>query len=101
MNGPCPACPMSSFTKSTTTRIKWSLSAFSTAHKIAEPTGPLLQLNQSPPRAPPPESSGAGCEEEKMDDALRTAKLGKLVEIEGYDSSEELLEAVFSDSVSP
>ena len=36
-----------------------------------------------------------------MDDALRTAKLAKLVEIEGYDSAEELLEAVFSDSVSP
>ena len=29
------------------------------------------------------------------------AKLQKLLEIEGYDSLEELLEAVFSDSVSP
>jgi hypothetical protein len=36
-----------------------------------------------------------------MDDALRQAKLAKLVEIEGYDSSDELLEAVFSDAVSP
>ena len=54
-----------------------------------------------PPRAPPPESSGAGCEEEKMDDALRAAKLAKLIEIEGYDGPTELLEAVFSDAVSP
>jgi hypothetical protein len=30
---------------------------------------------------------GAGSEEEKMDDALREAKLAKLVEIEGYDRS--------------
>jgi hypothetical protein len=44
---------------------------------------------------------GAGCEEEKMDDALREAKLAKLVEIEGCDSIEELMEAVFSDAVSP
>ena len=36
-----------------------------------------------------------------MDDALRTAKLAKLVEIEGYDSVEKLMEAVLSDSVSP
>jgi len=36
-----------------------------------------------------------------MDEALRTAKLAKLVEIEGYDSLEELMEAVLSDSVSP
>jgi hypothetical protein len=36
-----------------------------------------------------------------MDDALRQAKLAKLVEIEGYDSSDELFEAVFSDAVSP
>jgi hypothetical protein len=28
------------------------------------------------------------------------AKLAKLIEIEGYDSIEELMEAVFSDSVS-
>jgi hypothetical protein len=35
------------------------------------------------------------------DDALRKAKLTKLLEIEGYDSVEELIEAVFSDSVSP
>jgi hypothetical protein len=43
---------------------------------------------------------GAGCEEEIMDDALRAAKLAKLIEIEGYDSLEELAEAVFSDAVS-
>jgi len=36
-----------------------------------------------------------------MDDALRAAKLAKLIEIEGYDRLEELLEAVFSDAVSP
>jgi len=36
-----------------------------------------------------------------MDDALRRAKLAKLVEIGGYASFEELLEAVFSDAVSP
>ena len=36
-----------------------------------------------------------------MDEPLHTAKLAKLVEIEGYDSIEELMEAVFSDSVSP
>jgi hypothetical protein len=36
-----------------------------------------------------------------MDDALRQAKLAKLVETEGYESSEGLLAAVFSDSVSP
>ena len=36
-----------------------------------------------------------------MDDALREAKLAKLLEIEGYESVEELMEAVFSDSVSP
>jgi len=48
-----------------------------------------------PPRAPPPESSGAGSEEEeKMTDALDKAKLAKLVEIEGYDSTEELIAAV-------
>jgi hypothetical protein len=35
------------------------------------------------------------------DDALRKAKLAKLLEIEGYDSVEHLIEAVFSDSVSP
>jgi hypothetical protein len=35
------------------------------------------------------------------DDALRKAKLSKLLEIEGYESVEELIEAVFSDSVSP
>ena len=29
------------------------------------------------------------------------AKLAKLIEIEGYDSIEALMEAVFSDSVSP
>jgi hypothetical protein len=36
-----------------------------------------------------------------MDDALRQAKLAKLVEIEGYNSTDELMEAVFSDAVSP
>jgi hypothetical protein len=36
-----------------------------------------------------------------MENALRTAKLAKLHEIEGYDSFDELAEAVFSDSVSP
>ena len=36
-----------------------------------------------------------------MDDAIRQAKLAKLVEIEGYDSVEDLIAAVFSDSVSP
>jgi hypothetical protein len=34
-------------------------------------------------------------------DALRTAKLTKLLEIEGYESVEDLIEVVFSDSVSP
>jgi hypothetical protein len=37
-----------------------------------------------------------------MDDgAGRKAKLTKLLEIEGYESVEDLIEAVFSDSVSP
>jgi hypothetical protein len=36
-----------------------------------------------------------------MTDALGKAKLAKLLEIEGYGSTEELMEAVFSDSVSP
>jgi hypothetical protein len=36
-----------------------------------------------------------------MDGALRRAKLATLIEIEGYDSVEEMMEAVFSDSVSP
>ena len=36
-----------------------------------------------------------------MDDALRAAKLARLVEIEGYDSVDGLMEAVFSDAVSP
>jgi hypothetical protein len=35
------------------------------------------------------------------DDALRQAKLAKLLEIEAYDSLDELLRAVFSDAVSP
>jgi hypothetical protein len=61
----------------------------------------IIDEGSPPPRAPPPEFSGAGCEEEIMDDALRQAKLAKLVEIEGYDSSDALLEAVFSDAVSP
>ena len=36
-----------------------------------------------------------------MDDALDKAKLAELIEIEGYDSIDELMEAVFSDAVSP
>jgi hypothetical protein len=36
-----------------------------------------------------------------MDTPLRDAKLAKLLEIEGYEKLEDLLEAVFSDSVSP
>ena len=36
-----------------------------------------------------------------MDGALREAKLAALIEIEGYDSVEEMMEAVFSDAVSP
>ena len=36
-----------------------------------------------------------------MDADLKKAKLANLLEIEGYDTLEELLEAVFSDSVSP
>jgi hypothetical protein len=36
-----------------------------------------------------------------MDDALRKAKLAKLIEIEGYENVEQLMEAVVSDSVSP
>jgi hypothetical protein len=36
-----------------------------------------------------------------MDDARQTAKLAKLVEIEGCESADELIAAVFSDSVSP
>ena len=33
-----------------------------------------------------------------MDDTLRNAKLAKLIEIEGYDSVEDLAEAVLSDA---
>jgi hypothetical protein len=36
-----------------------------------------------------------------MDDELREAKLARLVEIEGKESVEQLLEAVIGDSVSP
>jgi hypothetical protein len=36
-----------------------------------------------------------------MDNSLRDTKLRKLLEIEGYESVEGLIEAVFSDSVSP
>ena len=36
-----------------------------------------------------------------MDDTLRNAKLAKLIEIEGYDSVEDLAEAVLSEAVSP
>ena len=35
------------------------------------------------------------------DDALRKEKLSKLLEIEGYESVEDLIEAVLSDAVSP
>jgi hypothetical protein len=35
------------------------------------------------------------------DDAIRQAKLARLIEIEGYERIEDLMEAVFSDSVSP
>jgi hypothetical protein len=36
-----------------------------------------------------------------MDKSLRETKLRKLLEIEAYDSIEALIQAVFSDSVSP
>jgi len=36
-----------------------------------------------------------------MSNPRHDAKLAKLIEIEGYDSIEALMEAVFSDSVSP
>ena len=36
-----------------------------------------------------------------MTDALDKAKLAKLIEIEGFDSIEDLIAAVFSDTVSP
>jgi len=36
-----------------------------------------------------------------MDDALREAKLAKLIESEGYESVEHLMEAVFFDAISP
>jgi hypothetical protein len=36
-----------------------------------------------------------------LDDAFRAAKLAALMEIEGYDTTEELLQAVVFDSVSP
>ena len=36
-----------------------------------------------------------------MDEALREAKLAKLIEIEGYESVEALMKAVICDSVSP
>jgi hypothetical protein len=48
-----------------------------------------------------PNVSGAGSEEEIMDRALQQAKLAKLFEIEGFDSIDQLLEAVVSDSASP
>ena len=54
----------------------------------------MYDSTRPPPRAPPPEPSGAGCEEEKMTDALGKAKLAKLLEIEGYDSIEDLIAAV-------
>ena len=36
-----------------------------------------------------------------MEEPLRKAKLSKLIEIEGYDSIEQLAEVVFSDAASP
>jgi hypothetical protein len=36
-----------------------------------------------------------------MDAKLREAKLAKLIENEGYDTLEEMAEAIFSDSISP
>ena len=36
-----------------------------------------------------------------MDDAHCAAKLAKLIEIEGYESIDQLAEAVFSDAVCP
>jgi len=36
-----------------------------------------------------------------MSDPRNDAKLAKLIEIEGFDSIEALMEAVFSDAVSP
>ena len=36
-----------------------------------------------------------------MDAKLRAAKLAKLIESEGYDTFEEMAEAIISDSVSP
>ena len=36
-----------------------------------------------------------------MDNVLREAKLKKLIEIDGFDSIEELMEAAFSEAVSP
>ena len=54
-----------------------------------------------PPRDPPSELSGAGSAEEIMDDAHRVTKLAKLIEIEGYDSIEDLVGAVCLDTVSP
>jgi hypothetical protein len=66
------------------------------------PFAPLrYNPTRPPPRAPPPESSGAGCEEEIMSRSRDKAKLAKLIEIEGYDSIEALMKAVFSDAVSP
>jgi hypothetical protein len=54
-----------------------------------------------PPRHPPSELSDAGSAEEIMHDAHRVAKLAKLIEIEGYDSIRDLVEAVCLDTVSP
>jgi hypothetical protein len=45
--------------------------------------------------------SGAGAKEEIMSDPHDDAKLAKLIDIQGYESIEALMEAVFSDSVSP
>jgi hypothetical protein len=56
----------------------------------------------APPRNPSPEiPSGDGTKEEIMDEALRKAKLSKLIEIEGYDDIEQLAKVVLSDAVSP
>jgi hypothetical protein len=53
-----------------------------------------------PPRAPPPQCVDGGGKEEIMSDPHDDAKLAKLIDIQGYESIEALMEAVFSDSVS-
>jgi hypothetical protein len=55
----------------------------------------------APPCPPPPDCPDAGSEEEIMSKSTDEAKLAKLIEIEGYESVETLLQAVIGDSVSP